>query len=91
MLRRKLIFNLGPPVIMLVLTAIVAVWLLEGYLHRLDHFTEHVNGATRVEDLSAEAHQLETMSGGAGSATALEWLTAFKNASQTSFVARLCR
>ena len=61
MLRRKLIFNLGPPVIMLVLTAVVAVWLLEGYLHRLDHFSAHASGAARVEDLAAEAHQLEQL------------------------------
>jgi signal transduction histidine kinase len=37
MLRRKLIFNLCPPVVLLLITAVAAVLLLQGVLRQLDH------------------------------------------------------
>ena len=36
MLRRKLFMNLGPLVLLLLVSAVLAIWLLEGVLHRFD-------------------------------------------------------
>lgn len=58
MLRRKLILSLGPPVVMLLITAVAAVWILESLLGQMDHITTGVEHAMEAAtpDKSVHAH-----------------------------------
>jgi nitrogen fixation/metabolism regulation signal transduction histidine kinase len=54
MLRRRLIFNLGPLIVLLLVAAIVASWLLQGVLRDLGH----INGMPWSEEVRAEQLKL---------------------------------
>lgn len=60
MLRRKLLINLGPFVALLLLTAIVAIWLLQGVLRDLNHIDSQAwRIVERVNELSVSVNVIE--------------------------------
>jgi signal transduction histidine kinase len=60
MLRKKLLFNLGPLVGLLLLTAIVAIWLLQGVLRDFDHVnTQAWHVVEQVNELSINVNAIE--------------------------------
>jgi HAMP domain-containing protein len=60
MLRRKLLLNFGPIVALMLLTAIAAIWLLQGVLRDLNHInTEAWQLVEEVNDLSINVNAVE--------------------------------
>src|SRR4029079_8003650 len=60
MLRRKLLCNLGPLVLILVLTAVAAVWMLQDVLRDLDHIDNQAwRAVERVNQLSIDVNVIE--------------------------------
>lgn len=60
MLRRKLLFNFGPLVMLLIGTAIAAIWLLQGVLRDMDHInTKAWVLVEKVNELSIEVNHVE--------------------------------
>jgi hypothetical protein len=60
MLRRKLLLNLGPVVVLLLLTAVIAIWLLQGVLRDMDHInTQAWRLVEDVNELSISVNAIE--------------------------------
>src|SRR3954452_4601322 len=60
MLRKKLLFNLAPLVGLLLLTGVVAIWLLQGVLRDFDHVnTQAWHVVEQVNELSINVNAIE--------------------------------
>jgi HAMP domain-containing protein len=60
MLRRKLLLNLGPLVLMMLVTAVGAIWLLQGVLREMQHIhTEAWQAVEDVNDLTVAINTIE--------------------------------